>query len=128
MRTFFAAVTGLLVAALLVAVVILAIDPPAVGSLILVFTLVAIIAATVSGGFIAARIHSSSRAVSAFAVLQLFFTLAAVAWRSPLPGWFRLLAILVVVPAAAFGGKLAGAPVAEPGAAKDNNPVQTDGV
>jgi hypothetical protein len=128
MRTFFAAVTGLLVAAVLVAVVILPIDPPAVGSLVLVFTLAAIIGATVSGGFIAARIHSSSRAVSAFAVLQLFFTVAALAWRSPLPVWFRLLAILVVVPGAALGGKLAGAPVAEPGVPKDNNPMQTDGL
>lgn len=126
MRTFFAAVTGLGVAAVLVALVMLAIDPPAVGSLVLVFILVAIAVATLVGGFIAARIHSSPRAVSAFAVLQLFFTLAAVASRSPLPGWFRLLAILVVVPAAALGGKLAGAPVSEPGVAKENNPVQTD--
>lgn len=127
MRTFFAAVAGLVIAAVLVAVVILPIDPAAVGTLVLVFTLVAIGVATLSGGFIAARIHSSPRAVSAFAVLQLFFTLAAVAWRSPLPGWFRLLAILVVVPAATLGGKLAGAPVSEPGTAKDNNPVHTDG-
>src|SRR5687767_14142005 len=128
MRTFFAAVTGLVVAAVLVAVAILPIDPSAVGALFLVFILAAIGLATLFGGFIAARIHSSPRAVSAFAVLQVFFTLAALAWRSPLPGWFRLVALLVVVPAATLGGKLAGAPVAEPAAtAKENNPVPTDG-
>lgn len=113
MRTFFAAGAGLVAAAALIVFVMLGTDPGPVGSLLLVFILLAIGFAALFGGFIAAKIQASPRAVSAFAVLQLFFTLAALSWRSPLPGWLRLVALLTVVPAAALGGKLAGAPVSE---------------
>lgn len=121
MRTFIAAVAGLAAAAALIAFVMLVIDPGPVGSLLLVFILVAFGAAALFGGFIAAKIQTSPRAVSAFALLDLFFTLAALSWRAPLPGWLRLVTLLLVVPAAALGGKLAGAPVSDSSEVRDNS-------
>lgn len=73
------------------------------------------------GGFLAARMHNSPNAVSSFAVLQLFFTLAAVTWlKTPSPTWYRLLALVVVIPCAGLGGKLAGAPVTDPSSRPDS--------
>jgi hypothetical protein len=120
MRTFIAAVAGLAAAAALILVVMLVIDPGA-GSILLVFLVLAFGSAALFGGFITAKIHTSPRAVSAFAVLDLFFTLAALSWRSSLPGSLRLLALLLVIPAAALGGKLAGAPVSDSSAARDDS-------
>ena len=124
MRTFFAAIAGLVAAAALIVFVMLVIDPGSVGSFLLVFILLAFGSAALFGGFIAAKVHTSPRAYSAFAVLDLFLTLAAFSWRSPLPGWLRLLSLRLVVPAAALGGKLAGAPVSDSSPVRDTSAVQ----
>lgn len=130
MRTFFAAAGGLLVAAGLVALIIGATDLGSASPLILILVVIVGGIAAVVGGFVTARIQPSPRAVSAFAVLYLFLTLAALSWRAPLPGWFRLFALLIVIPAAALGGKVGGAPVAEPTVARpgsgENSATQSD--
>lgn len=121
MRTFFAAVTGLIAAATLVAAVIWATDDGSAASLSPFLVLVAIGGSSVLGGFLAARIHNSPNAISSFAVLQLFFTLATFTLLStPSATWFRLLALVVVIPCAALGGKLAGAPVTDPSSRPDS--------
>lgn len=64
------------------------------------------------GGIAAAKVQNTPNAISAFAVLQLFATFAeasSLAHRAP--SWYRLIVLVLVIPCAALGGKLGGAPV-----------------
>ena len=64
------------------------------------------------GGIAAAKVQNTPKAISAFAVLQLFASFPETSWLVPqAPSWYRLIILVLVIPCAALGGKLAGAPV-----------------
>lgn len=68
--------------------------------------------AMVLGGITAAKLENTPNAVSVFALLQLFASFPETSWLVPqTPSWYRLIILVLVIPCAALGGKLAGAPV-----------------
>jgi hypothetical protein len=112
MRTFSAALTGLGTTVVLSMVAAILHSGGFEGGLALLGVSIYMMIAVTLGGIAAAKVQNTPNAISAFAVLQLFATFAeASSLVHRAPSWYRLIILVLVIPCAALGGKLAGAPV-----------------
>jgi hypothetical protein len=110
MRTLFAVVLGLAVAALIVLAGRWGLESMAEGSATLSTVIVALCGtffALTAGAFTAMRIGRNTETLAGFMVGELFFGTGLLHrfWHST--AWYNLVALLLVVPAAALGSWLA---------------------
>ncbi|HEY6088623.1 MAG TPA: hypothetical protein VD771_02420 [Gemmatimonadaceae bacterium] len=112
MRTFSAALAGLGTTVVLSMLAALFGSRGFEGGFALLGVSIYMMIAVTLGGIAAAKVQNTSRAISAFAVLQLFASFPETSWLMPRAhSGYRLIVLVLVIPCAALGGKLGGAPV-----------------